>query len=78
MKFRSFESINIFCYNKNYSINSNEQLLIENVMSIADTPGFKNENLTKPEETKIISAGGGLARPDTIGSQIVCDSLVRH
>lgn len=42
-----------------------------------DTPGFANENLTKPEETKIISGGGGLAKPETIAKCILDDSLVR-
>lgn len=42
-----------------------------------DTPGFANENLTKPEETKIISGGGGLAKPETMAEKILYDSLVR-
>lgn len=46
-------------------------------MFIADTPGFENENLSKPDETKIISAGAGLANPEDIANKIVCDSLVK-
>lgn len=41
-----------------------------------DTPGFENENLTKPEETKIISGGAGLAKPEDIAMNILNDSLV--
>lgn len=41
-----------------------------------DTPGFANENKTKPEETKIISGGGGLAKPETIAKRIFADILV--
>lgn len=44
---------------------------------LLDTPGFENENRTKPEETKIISGGGGLARPDKISEKILNDSLVK-
>lgn len=42
-----------------------------------DTPGFENENLTKPDETKIISAGAGLSKPEDVANKIVHDSLVR-
>lgn len=31
-----------------------------------DTPGFENENLTKPAETIAISEGGGLLSPDQV------------
>lgn len=41
-----------------------------------DTPGFANENLSKPEETKLISGAGGLAKPSDIAEQIMKDSLV--
>ena len=41
-----------------------------------DTPGFENENRTKPEETKIISEGGGLAKPEDMAEKILTDSLV--
>lgn len=40
-----------------------------------DTPGFQRENKEKPEETKIISGGGGLAHPKDVGEQIVRDAL---
>lgn len=42
-----------------------------------DTPGFENENQTKPEETKIISGGGGLAKPEDMADTILTDSLVK-
>lgn len=44
--------------------------------SIIDTPGFDNENKTKPEETKIISAGAGISKPEDVADKIVLDSLV--
>ncbi|XP_055641223.1 3-ketodihydrosphingosine reductase [Toxorhynchites rutilus septentrionalis] len=40
-----------------------------------DTPGFERENKTKPEETKIISGSGGLAKPEEVGRKIVHDAL---
>ncbi|XP_061393683.1 3-ketodihydrosphingosine reductase [Musca vetustissima] len=40
-----------------------------------NTPGFENENKTKPQETKLISGGGGLAEPDAVAKQIVNDAL---
>ncbi|XP_058058723.1 3-ketodihydrosphingosine reductase [Anopheles bellator] len=40
-----------------------------------DTPGFENENRSKPEETKIISGSGGLAKPQDVGRKIVQDAL---
>lgn len=40
-----------------------------------DTPGFENENRTKPEETKIISGSGGLAKPEDVGKRLVQDAL---
>lgn len=42
-----------------------------------DTPGFANENLTKPEITKIISASGGLADPVKVAEKLLNDALVR-
>lgn len=42
-----------------------------------DTPGLENENRSKPEETKIISAGAGLSQPEDVANKIVHDSLVR-
>lgn len=47
-----------------------------NFIHCTDTPGFENENKTKPEETKIISAGAGLAKPEDMADQILSDSLV--
>ncbi|XP_031635663.1 3-ketodihydrosphingosine reductase [Contarinia nasturtii] len=41
-----------------------------------DTPGFENENLTKPEETKTISGGAGLAKPEDMATVILNDSLI--
>lgn len=43
-----------------------------------DTPGFKNEELTKPKETKLISGSGGLHSPDKIGKQLIHDAMVRE
>lgn len=43
-----------------------------------DTPGFENENQTKPEETKIISGGGGLTKPEDMADKILTDSLVKR
>ncbi|XP_075146107.1 3-ketodihydrosphingosine reductase [Haematobia irritans] len=40
-----------------------------------NTPGFENEQKTKPKETKIISGSGGLANPDTVAKQILNDAL---
>ncbi|XP_046806121.1 3-ketodihydrosphingosine reductase [Lucilia cuprina] len=40
-----------------------------------NTPGFENEEKTKPKETKIISGSGGLAQPDTVAKQILNDAL---
>lgn len=40
------------------------------------TPGFDNEEKTKPLETKIISGSGGLAQPDVVARCIVADALV--
>lgn len=42
---------------------------------IADTPGYAQENLNKPDETKLISNAGGLAQPEVVGKQILDDSL---
>lgn len=41
-----------------------------------DTPGFENEEKTKPEETKIISGSGGLHKPEEVAKKIVSDALV--
>lgn len=44
--------------------------------SDTDTPGFENEEKSKPKETKIISGSGGLAKPEDVAAQIVKDALV--
>ncbi|KAL4716090.1 hypothetical protein ACJJTC_013867 [Scirpophaga incertulas] len=41
-----------------------------------DTPGFEKEELTKPNETKLISGSGGLHSPEKIGKKIIHDALV--
>jgi 3-dehydrosphinganine reductase len=41
-----------------------------------DTPGFEKEQLTKPNETKLISGSGGLHSPDEIGKKIIHDAMV--
>lgn len=43
-----------------------------------DTPGFENEEKSKPKETKIISGSGGLAKPEDVAAQIIKDALVSH
>ncbi|XP_037026289.1 3-ketodihydrosphingosine reductase [Bradysia coprophila] len=40
-----------------------------------DTPGFAEEEKTKPEVTKIISGSGGLANPRDVAIQIINDAL---
>ncbi|VVD03289.1 unnamed protein product [Leptidea sinapis] len=40
-----------------------------------DTPGFKNEELTKPKETKLISGSGGLHCPEEVGRKMMYDAL---
>lgn len=44
--------------------------------SDTDTPGFENEEKTKPKETKIISSSGGLANPEQVAKRIMHDALV--
>lgn len=41
-----------------------------------DTPGFKNEEVTKPKETKLISESAGLQDPDDVGKKMLHDALV--
>lgn len=41
-----------------------------------DTPGFQNEELSKPLETKLISGSGGLHTPELVGKKIIQDALV--
>ncbi len=36
-----------------------------------DSPGFKTENLTKPEETKAVSAGAKLMSPDEVAAALI-------
>jgi 3-dehydrosphinganine reductase len=43
-----------------------------------DTPGFENENKTKPEETHLISQTGGLLAPDTVAEKLLQDALVNN
>jgi len=40
-----------------------------------DTPGFHNEEKSKPAETKAISASGGLFKPEEIAQNILNDAL---
>ncbi|KAF5283441.1 hypothetical protein FQA39_LY04817 [Lamprigera yunnana] len=40
-----------------------------------DTPGFQNENKSKPEETMLISSTGGLFNPDVIAKHLLKDAL---
>lgn len=40
-----------------------------------DTPGFANEQKTKPEETKEISSSGGLFKPEVVAERILKDAL---
>jgi 3-dehydrosphinganine reductase len=41
-----------------------------------DTPGFANENKTKPLETSMISQTAKLYRPEEVGKKILQDALV--
>ena len=41
-----------------------------------DTPGFAQENLTKPPETHLISEDGGMAKPQDVGRKMVHDALL--
>lgn len=41
-----------------------------------DTPGFENENKTKPEETQILSTTGGLYNPEDVARKLMDDALV--
>ncbi|XP_023937766.1 3-ketodihydrosphingosine reductase [Bicyclus anynana] len=40
-----------------------------------DTPGFKNEELTKPKETKQISGSGGLHTAEEVGRKMIKDAM---
>lgn len=41
-----------------------------------NTPGFENEQKSKPKETMIISGSGGLLQPEQVAKQILEDTLV--
>lgn len=41
-----------------------------------DTPGFENENKTKPLETKLIAESARLFQPDEVANKILKDTLV--
>lgn len=41
-----------------------------------NTPGFEEEEKSKPRETKIISGGGGLIEPEVMAKGILKDALV--
>lgn len=43
-----------------------------------DTPGFENEEKSKPEATREISQKGGLFKPEIVAAQIVKDVLVSN
>ncbi|GAB0100440.1 3-ketodihydrosphingosine reductase [Sergentomyia squamirostris] len=40
-----------------------------------DTPGFEREELSKPQETKLISSSGGLMKPADVAKRLVNDAL---
>lgn len=40
-----------------------------------DTPGFENEEKSKPQETKEICGGGGLFKPEDVAKKILNDAL---
>lgn len=40
-----------------------------------DTPGFENEEKSKPRETSLISQTGGLYRPEVVAKQLLEDAL---
>lgn len=42
-----------------------------------DTPGFAEEQKSKPKETKLISEAGGLINPDVVAKKIVDSALKR-
>lgn len=41
-----------------------------------DTPGLENENITKPDVTKILCATAGLAKPEDVAEKLMNDALV--
>ncbi len=42
-----------------------------------DTPGFENEEKSKPEATRKISQTSGLFKPEIVAQQLMRDTLVR-
>lgn len=42
-----------------------------------DTPGYENENKTKPEETSLMSEAGGLLQPEIVADKLLKDALVQ-
>jgi len=43
-----------------------------------DTPGFAQEEKTKPPETRIISENAGLAKPDDVANRMVQEAIKRN
>ena len=43
-----------------------------------DTPGYANEEKTKPLETKLISESSGLLPPETVAKHLMKDALVSY
>jgi 3-dehydrosphinganine reductase len=43
-----------------------------------DTPGFANEEKTKPMETRLISQSSGLVAPEVVAKQLMKDALVSY
>mmetsp|Transcript_26011 Transcript_26011/g.29741 ORF Transcript_26011/g.29741 Transcript_26011/m.29741 type:complete len:375 (+) Transcript_26011:203-1327(+) len=43
-----------------------------------DTPGFEQENIGKPEETRLISETAGLFQPESVAKTIVSSALKRN
>jgi 3-dehydrosphinganine reductase len=43
-----------------------------------DTPGYANEEKTKPLETKLISEASGLLPPETVAKHLMKDALVSY
>jgi hypothetical protein len=43
-----------------------------------DTPGFANEEKTKPMETRLISQSSGLMSPASVAKQLMEDTLVSY
>ncbi|XP_044257176.1 3-ketodihydrosphingosine reductase [Tribolium madens] len=41
-----------------------------------DTPGYENENKTKPTETQLISETGGLLKPEVVATKLLKDALI--